>query len=273
MPAPRCLVGLPRCWPRSRCWRRWCWRSVNCGPSCGCGRLQKLRERRLSAHEGDDARLARGVVGDLASLYASRPETAHGRKALADHAREVIDGSDLIALAERDLLAPLDARARTMVLESSKRVSIVTAVSPRALVDLAFVLVENMRLIRRLSQLYGGRPGTLGFWRLARNVHRSPCGDGRHRGRRRHRPATCRPRHCRPAFGTPWRRRRQWPADSANRHCRHRRVPACSVHQRTTSGRFRLPVANSPVSIRPAGPDTSDIDAAGRDTVTGRNMK
>lgn len=132
--------------------------------------IARLREQALAAHESDDARLARGVVGDLASLYSTRPETAHGRKALADHSREVIDGSDLIALAERDLLAPLDARARTMVMESSKRVSIVTAVSPRALVDLAFVLAENMRLIRRLSQLYGGRPGTLGFWRLARNV-------------------------------------------------------------------------------------------------------
>ena len=53
---------------------------------------------------------------------------------------------------------------------SAKRVSIVTAVSPRALIDLAFVLMENLRLIRRLSQLYGGRPGLLGFMRLTRNV-------------------------------------------------------------------------------------------------------
>jgi putative membrane protein len=132
--------------------------------------VEKLRVRSLAAHEADDQKLARGVIADLAALYSTRPETAHGRKALSAHAGEIIDGSDLIALAERDLLAPLDRRARTMVLESAKRVSIVTAVSPRALVDLAFVLMENMRLIRRLSELYGGRPGTLGFWRLARNV-------------------------------------------------------------------------------------------------------
>ena len=30
--------------------------------------------------------------------------------------------------------------------------------------------MENTRLIRALADLYGGRPGTLGFWRLARNV-------------------------------------------------------------------------------------------------------
>ena len=57
-----------------------------------------------------------------------------------------------------------------MILDAAKRVSIVTAVSPRALVDIAYVLFESGRLIRRLAELYGGRPGTLGFFRLARDV-------------------------------------------------------------------------------------------------------
>ena len=57
-----------------------------------------------------------------------------------------------------------------MVLDAAKRVSIVTAVSPRAMVDLAYVVFEAGRLIRRLAELYGGRPGTLGFFRLARDV-------------------------------------------------------------------------------------------------------
>jgi putative membrane protein len=57
-----------------------------------------------------------------------------------------------------------------MILDAAKRVSIVTAVSPRALVDLAYVVFEAGRLIRRLSELYGGRPGTLGFLRLTRGV-------------------------------------------------------------------------------------------------------
>ncbi len=132
--------------------------------------INALRERVRLAHERDDPTLAKAAIAQMTAIYAARPETAQGRAALAAHAGEIIDGSDLIALAERDLLAPIDASARAMVMESAKRVSIVTAVSPRALVDLAFVLMENVRLIRRLSQLYGGRPGTLGFWRLARNV-------------------------------------------------------------------------------------------------------
>jgi putative membrane protein len=47
-------------------------------------------------------------------------------------------------------------------------VSLVTAVSPRAIVDVLFVLANTLGLVRRLSLLYGGRPGTLGLLRLMR---------------------------------------------------------------------------------------------------------
>lgn len=132
--------------------------------------IAKLRDSGQRAAETNDHAKARSVIRELSALYASRPDTAHGRKLLSNHAEEVIDGADLIRLAERDLLAPLDRTARNMVMDSAKRVAVVTAVSPRALVDIAYVLIENLRLIRRLSDLYGGRPGTIGFWRLARNV-------------------------------------------------------------------------------------------------------
>lgn len=133
-------------------------------------KIDQLRDRLQSAAENDDARAASAGLTDLIALYRDRPETAHGRKMLSGHMREVIDGEDLVKLAERDLLNPLDIEARRIVLNSAKRVSVVTAVSPRAIVDLLAVLFENLRTIRRLSTLYGGRPGTLGFLRLARHV-------------------------------------------------------------------------------------------------------
>ena len=48
--------------------------------------------------------------------------------------------------------------------------SVVTAVSPRAFFDVAFVLYESVRLIRRIAAIYGGRPGTLGLFRLLKAV-------------------------------------------------------------------------------------------------------
>ncbi|RWI20455.1 YcjF family protein [Mesorhizobium sp.] len=132
--------------------------------------VEKLQKRALDAIARDDPKAARAVVDELSAFVAAKPETAAGRRTLADLRDEIIDGGNLVRLAETEILGPLDARAKVMILEAAKRVSLVTAVSPRALVDVAYVVFEAGRLIRRLSELYGGRPGTLGFFRLARSV-------------------------------------------------------------------------------------------------------
>lgn len=132
--------------------------------------VERLRTRAADAVARDDSRAARAVVDDLAALVASRPQTAAGRRSLSALRDEIIDGRDLVRLAETELLAPLDAEARTLVLDAAKRVSLVTAVSPRALVDIAYVVFECSRLVRRIAELYGGRPGTLGFFRLVRSA-------------------------------------------------------------------------------------------------------
>jgi len=130
--------------------------------------IDRIHERAAAAAEADDREEARAAARELIALYSTRPETARGRAALTGHVGEIIDGRDLIGLAETELLVPFDEAARTMVLSSAKRVALLTAVSPRALVDLLFVAAEILRLIRRLGTLYGGRPGFLGFVRLAR---------------------------------------------------------------------------------------------------------
>jgi putative membrane protein len=113
---------------------------------------------------------ARELVKGLTTLLAAKPETAKGRATLKAAEGDIIDAQHLVALAERELLGPLDRQARALIVNSSKRVSIVTAVSPRAIVDLLYVLYEASRLIRAMAELYGGRPGTLGMIRLMRDV-------------------------------------------------------------------------------------------------------
>jgi putative membrane protein len=104
------------------------------------------------------------------ALYADRPDLAPGRRATEARVDDVIDGRDRLVLAEADLLAPLDAAARRLVSDAAARVSVVTAVSPRAAIDVIFVVVATLGLIRRLAALYGGRPGFMGLARLTRLV-------------------------------------------------------------------------------------------------------
>ena len=132
--------------------------------------IARLHMAFAQARAADDRDAARALVSDLASLYTARPATARARANLADLTREIVDGRDLIDIAERELMQRLDEEATREIASAAKRVSVVTAISPRALVDVIFVGAQAVRLIRRLSEIYGGRPGLIGFLRLARSV-------------------------------------------------------------------------------------------------------
>lgn len=132
--------------------------------------VQSLKDEAEKAAAERRAEPARAVVTRLSTLLSHRAETARARAILKETEEDVIDGPHLIALAERELMAPLDRQARALILNASKRVSVVTAISPRAVVDLAYVLFEVVRLVRAMADLYGGRPGSLGLMRLTRDV-------------------------------------------------------------------------------------------------------
>jgi putative membrane protein len=134
------------------------------------GTIESLRHRALATIENDNRDEGRAVVTDLLSLTRRMPQLARARHRLETHLTDIIDGRDRVRLAERELMEPLDAEARRLVLAAAKRVSIVTAVSPRAAIDMLFVLINALALIRKLSVLYGGRPGTIGVLRLFRQV-------------------------------------------------------------------------------------------------------
>src|ERR1019366_7138267 len=132
--------------------------------------IEKLHFRAIEVLASDDRAESRAVVQDLLKIAHQNPHLARARAALVGHADDIIDGADMIRLAERELMAPLDSEARRLISQAAQRVSIVTAVSPRGLVDVLFVFAASLRLIRQLARLYGGRPGALGMIRLMRHV-------------------------------------------------------------------------------------------------------
>jgi putative membrane protein len=137
-----------------------------------------LRQRHIAelhiglarARERDDYKEARRLVGQLSTLYSTRPETAQARGQLRELAHDIVDGRDLIDIAERTLIEPLDLQVRREIANAAKRVSMVTALAPRAFIDIIFVGAQAIRLIRRVATIYGGRPGLLGFLKLLRSI-------------------------------------------------------------------------------------------------------
>ena len=132
--------------------------------------IEKLHLRATEVLASDDRAESRAVVQELLKVAHQNPQLARARATLLGHVDDIIDGADLIRLAERELMTPLDSEARRLISSAAQRVSIVTAVSPRALVDVLFVFAASLRLIRQLARLYGGRPGALGMIRLMRHV-------------------------------------------------------------------------------------------------------
>jgi putative membrane protein len=136
-------------------------------------RLRKIEHIQVDAAQAlnhNDAVAAKRAVDELTSLYSGRHDTALGLKELARQAGEIMDPADRIRLADRDLVAPLDDEAHRIIARAARRITLLTAVTPAAALDIVFVAAQNLRMMREIATLYGGRPSTLSTFRLARMV-------------------------------------------------------------------------------------------------------
>ncbi|NCQ25492.1 MAG: TIGR01620 family protein [Rhodobacteraceae bacterium CG17_big_fil_post_rev_8_21_14_2_50_63_15] len=134
------------------------------------GRLDSLHRRAGAALAEADLSGAQVVVKNVKALYSGRGELRWGLDRLAGREAEQFDAEALLALAETELLVPLDILALREVEQAARQVAMITALVPLALADVVGALVSNLRMIRRVAEIYGGRAGFLGSWRVARAV-------------------------------------------------------------------------------------------------------
>jgi putative membrane protein len=132
--------------------------------------ITALRRRAEAALGSEDVREARAAVSDMQAMFKGRRELAEGAVRLKRHRRDILDARQVLTLGERELLLPLDRLARTAIGISGRRVSVVTSLSPAAIIPVAFVAYENFRMLRSLATIYGGRPGIIAILRLLRLV-------------------------------------------------------------------------------------------------------
>lgn len=141
-------------------------------------RIDRLRAEAITARDRADLAAARRVTAALAKLYRTRPETSWGLARISEHQPALFDADALLNLAETELMAPLDAAALAEVESAARQVATVTALVPMALADVATALFVNLKLIRRLAQIYGGRASTFGNLALLRRVFTALLGAG-----------------------------------------------------------------------------------------------
>ncbi|MEE2861231.1 MAG: YcjF family protein [Paracoccus sp. (in: a-proteobacteria)] len=140
----------------------WAWRRL--------GRIDHLQRQAGAALADGSLDQARAVTDGLMALFARRADLKWQRDRLAERRAEPLDAHSLLTMAETELLSGLDQQARREIEAAARTVAATTALVPLAFADVAAALAANLRMIRRMAEIYGGRAGAVGGWRLARTV-------------------------------------------------------------------------------------------------------
>jgi putative membrane protein len=133
-------------------------------------RIDQFHHMAETALAEEDLTKARKLADQLAKLYKHRPDTQTGRATLRAQQNDIFDAAGVLQLAETQLLSPLDQQAQLEIEAAARQVATVTALVPIAMADMVAALTANLRMIRRIAEIYGGRSGVLGGWRLTRAV-------------------------------------------------------------------------------------------------------
>jgi len=133
-------------------------------------RIEHIQIDAAHAINADDAAAAKRATEQLKSLYAGRPDAQLGLKELKQYENDILDGRDRMKLVERHLVSWRDGEAHRIIAHAARRITLLTTVAPTPALDILFVAAQNLRMIRELATLYGGRPSTLATFRLARLV-------------------------------------------------------------------------------------------------------
>ena len=133
-------------------------------------RLDRLQSAVIKAASDQDSHTAKKLSSSLLSLYKKRPEMASLTSQARTRISDQVDADSVFAVVETDVMRVLDAQAVREIEAAARQVATVTALVPLAFADVATAMVSNIRMIRRIAQIYGGRGGVIGSWRLLRSV-------------------------------------------------------------------------------------------------------
>ncbi len=125
-------------------------------------RLSRRAETRASADRIAESELhgeAEPLLAKLTPQFADRPRLMADVEAFNARRHDAMSDGELLRLFERQVLAPVDRQAYRLVLQSSRDIGLLTALSPLGLLDGVLVLWRTSILFRAVARLYGMAPG------------------------------------------------------------------------------------------------------------------
>ncbi len=133
-------------------------------------RIDAFRAEVAAVHTSADRDAAVSLARSLARFYRGRTDAAWGIRRLEERIDDLLDADAVVAMAERSLFEALDREARREIEAAARTVAGATALIPLALADVLAALSMNIRMIRRIAEIYGAHSGLFGSWRLLRTV-------------------------------------------------------------------------------------------------------
>ncbi len=133
-------------------------------------RLTGLQATARSAVATPAADTAEATLAGLERLYAGRADLAWALGRYRERREDAVDPLDRLALFEAEVLVPLDRRAVDAVAKSAGTTAVFTTLSPFVAVDMVVTGWRNLRLVREIAVLYGGRPGLAGAVAVIRRI-------------------------------------------------------------------------------------------------------
>lgn len=136
-------------------------------------RLKKITSIRKKAEQAlveEDGALKEYVLSETHRLYADRTELSTSFDRLAEQNIDKMTADQRLSAFEAEVMSKLDEQAKHVISNTAKAVSMLTAVSPVAAMDVAFVCWQNLRMLHKLARIYAGRPGTFETVKLAKMV-------------------------------------------------------------------------------------------------------
>ncbi|MCU7554775.1 DUF697 domain-containing protein [Alteromonas sp. ASW11-19] len=101
-----------------------------------------------------------------ASSFSAHSYAARCYKTFTQALNSDVSAQEALALYQRTVVKPVDKRAQEVINKESMTAGSLTFISPNHLIQTLMIVWISFRTIRRVAQVYGLRPGTLGNWQL-----------------------------------------------------------------------------------------------------------